>query len=85
MLVNTSAMVVPQPPGQSELPITPPVLTVDVQVKVVPAMVEFNGKLLLAPLQITMLLAEPTGNGLTTVVTLDVAVHPLAVLVTVTA
>ena len=60
-LVNTSAIVVPQPPGQSWLPITVPKITDEVQVKSVPATVEFNGTLVGSPLQITILVALPTG------------------------
>lgn len=61
VLVSTSAIAVPQPPGQSLFPITPPTITAEVQVNSVPATVELNGTFDGSPLHITMLDAEPTG------------------------
>jgi hypothetical protein len=76
-LVNTSAMVVPQLEEQLPLPITPPTITAEVHVKLLPDMFEFKGTLLGSPLHITMLAAEPTGPALTVTVCVAVAVLPL--------
>ena len=61
VLVSTSAIAAPQPPGQSLFPITPPTITAEVHVNCVPATVEFNGTFVGSPLQITMFVADPTG------------------------
>ena len=75
VLVNTSAIVELQPALQLPFPITEPVITEEVHVKLVPVpalTVEFNDRLLDEPLQITILLAEPIGVGFTVSVTVSV-------------
>ena len=63
--------------AHAPFPTTDPTVTADVHVNVLPAIVEFNGRLLGSPLQITMLDAEPTGNAFTVTVCAAVAVFPL--------
>ena len=65
VLINVCAMDVPEPAACPV--IVPPagvVCNAAVHVKVAPLTVEFNGTLLVAPLQIVSGEAEPTGVGL---------------------
>ncbi len=61
VFTSTSGMVLPQPPGQSTLPLAEPLITADDQLKSVPVTVELIPTFAAPPLYIVVLDAVTTG------------------------
>ena len=77
VFTNTSGIVVPHPPPQSTLPVAVPLITTDVQVKLVFVTVEVIATLAAAPLKMVTLFAVATGVAPTVSTAVNAApVHP---------